>query len=158
MTDIAPGTRLHRSGRLIPEGLDEALVRRVVDAFYAKARRDPVIGPVFNAARPEADWPRHLSVIADFWASMLLGTGTYSGRPMPKHLALPGLGDAHFERWLSLFKETVDELCPPPVAACHRGATQEGTDWECVTETAELRPASGTVRAIGLAPVPEWAD
>jgi len=111
------GTRLHPTGRLIPEGLDEALVRRVVDAFYAKARRDPVIGPVFNRVIADADWPAHLATIANFWSSMLLGTGSYQGRPMPKHLAIGDLADRHFERWLALFRQTVTELCTPDVAA-----------------------------------------
>lgn len=110
-------SRLHPTGRLIPAGLDEVLVRAVVDDFYAKARRDPVIGPVFNRVIADADWPAHLAVIADFWSSMLLGTGRYAGRPMPKHLAISDLGDAHFERWLGLFRETVERLCPPEVAA-----------------------------------------
>lgn len=111
------GARLHRSGRLIPAGLDEAMVRAVVDDFYGKARLDPVIGPVFNAAIADGEWPEHLALIADFWSSMLLGTGRYAGRPMPKHMALPGLADVHFLRWLSLFRDTVDQLCPPAVAA-----------------------------------------
>lgn len=108
--------RLHPTGRLIPPGLDEFLVERVVNSFYGKARLDPLIGPVFNRVIHEADWPAHLATIADFWTSMLLGTGRYAGRPMPKHLAIPELDDAHFARWLSLFKGTVDELCPPEVA------------------------------------------
>jgi hemoglobin len=37
---------------------------------------------------------------------------------MPKHLRLADVvNDAHFERWLSLFKATVEELCEPQVAA-----------------------------------------
>jgi hemoglobin len=48
---------------------------------------------------------------------MLLGTGRYDGRPMPKHMAIPELSDAHFMRWLRLFRETVEELCPPDIAA-----------------------------------------
>ncbi len=111
------GTRLTRIGWETPEGLDEALIRRVVDTFYARARRDDVIGPVFNRVIPEADWPAHLATIADFWSSMLLGTGRYNGRPMPKHMAIPELGEAHFMRWLRLFNETVTELCPPDIAA-----------------------------------------
>lgn len=111
------GAHLHRSGRLIPAGLDEAMVRAVVDDFYSKARLDPVIGPVFNSAIADDEWPEHLALIADFWSSMLLGTRRYAGRPMPKHMALPGLTDVHFLRWLSLFRDTVDHLCPPAVAA-----------------------------------------
>jgi hemoglobin len=111
------GTQLHRIGWDTPEGLDDAMIRDVVDEFYARARRDDVIGPVFNRVIPDAEWPDHLSKIADFWSSMLLGTGRYNGRPMPKHMAIPELGDAHFMRWLRLFRETVEEICPPDVAA-----------------------------------------
>ena len=112
-----PGTRHQRVGWDTPEGLDEALIRAVVDRFYADARSDPVIGPVFNRVIAPEAWPHHLSTIADFWSSMLLGTGRYMGRPMPKHLAIPELTDAHFARWLKLFRETADENCPPEIAA-----------------------------------------
>ena len=111
------GTRLQRIGWETPEGLDEAMIRAVVDRFYADARRDPVIGPVFNRIIADEAWPQHLSTIADFWSSMLLGTGRYAGRPMPKHMAIPELSDAHFMRWLALFRRTVDDLCPPDIAA-----------------------------------------
>ena len=112
-----PGTRHQRVGWDTPEGLDESMIRAVVDRFYADARRDPVIGPVFNRVIAEEAWPHHLSTIADFWSSMLLGTGRYAGRPMPKHMAIPELSDAHFTRWLALFRRTVEELCPPEIAA-----------------------------------------
>ncbi|MBE7733583.1 group III truncated hemoglobin [Devosia faecipullorum] len=111
------GTRLTRIGWETPEGLDETMIRAVVDEFYARARRDDVIGPVFNRIIPDAEWPAHLDKIADFWSSMLLGTGRYTGRPMPKHMDIPELADAHFMRWLRLFRETVEALCPPEIAA-----------------------------------------
>jgi hemoglobin len=110
------GTRHHRVGWETPDGLDEAMIRAVVDRFYADARRDPVIGPVFNRIIAPEAWPQHLSTIADFWSSMLLGTGRYAGRPMPKHMAIPELSDAHFMRWLALFRRTVQDLCPPEIA------------------------------------------
>jgi hemoglobin len=99
------------------EGLDSVLVRKVVDDFYEKARADDVIGPIFNRLIAEPDWPHHLDKIEAFWSSMLLGSGSYSGRPMTKHVAIHDLDDRHFERWLGLFKEAVDGLCPPGVAA-----------------------------------------
>jgi hemoglobin len=111
------GTRLTRTGWDTPEALTETMVRAVVDAFYDKARRDDVIGPVFNRVIAPEQWPHHLDTITDFWSSMLLGTGRYGGRPMPKHLAIPELSDAHFLRWLSLFRRTAEELCPPDIAA-----------------------------------------
>ena len=110
-------TRLTRIGWDTPDGLDETMIRAVVDEFYARARRDDVVGPVFNRVIPDAEWPSHLAKIADFWSAMLLGTGRFTGRPMPKHMAIPELGDAHFMRWLRLFRETVEELCSPAISA-----------------------------------------
>ncbi|WP_199699662.1 hypothetical protein [Notoacmeibacter ruber] len=37
----------------VAEGLDEAMIREVVYNFYAAAREDPVIGPVFRARVPD---------------------------------------------------------------------------------------------------------
>lgn len=115
--NVPVGTRLHPSGRANPPGLDEAMVRSVVDAFYARVRRDDVLGPVFNRVIPPDHWPAHLDTITDFWSSLMLGTGRYTGRPMPKHLAIPELGDVHFERWLRLFRQTAEDLCPRDAAA-----------------------------------------
>jgi hemoglobin len=119
MTEPRPpiGSRLRASGRIVPKGLDEELIAAVVDSFYGRARRDPLLGPVFNAAIPGPEWARHMAIISDFWSSMLLGTGRYAGRPMPVHLALDGVDDRHFSRWLALFKETVETQCSPDIAA-----------------------------------------
>jgi len=111
------GTQHQRVGWETPPGLDEAMIAAVVNAFYDDARRDPLIGPVFNRVIAPEAWPHHLATIADFWSSMLLGTGRYAGRPMPKHLAIPELSDAHFQRWLALFRRTATDLCPPDIAA-----------------------------------------
>lgn len=116
MTDT-PLHRMTPAGQMIPEGLDEAMVGAVVSAFYGKARHDDVLGPVFNRVIAADHWPEHIQTITDFWSSMLLGTRRYTGRPMPKHLAIPELDDSHFQRWLTLFKQTADELCPPHIAA-----------------------------------------
>ncbi len=109
------GTRLTRSGANVPDSLDEAMIRNVVDSFYARAREDDLIGPVFINAVPDDRWQHHLDTIVDFWSSMLLGTKRYDGRPLPKHMALD-LDDPHFKRWLALFRNTVHETCPPEIA------------------------------------------
>ncbi len=100
----------------IPDGLDEGLIRRVVFGFYDQVRADAELAPVFDARIAPEAWPHHLETMCDFWSSVLMRTGRYHGRPMPKHLALPELNDAHFHRWLSLFRQTVRDLCPPAVA------------------------------------------
>jgi hemoglobin len=111
------GAQLGRNGSFSPDGLDEAMIREVVRRFYAMARDDALIGPVFRQAVPDERWQDHLDTIVDFWSSMMLRSGRYQGRPLRKHLELPELGDAHFRRWLALFRFTVNEVCPPPVAA-----------------------------------------
>lgn len=103
-------------GRPLPDALDEEMVRAVVHRFYDEIRRDDLLGPVFNGAIAPEAWPRHLAKMCDFWSSTLLRTGSYDGRPLPPHLAIPGLGEAHFRRWLTLFRATVARLCPPEVA------------------------------------------
>jgi hemoglobin len=94
-------------------GLDEALLQRLVQTFYGKARQDDLIGPIF--ARVE-DWEKHIAAITEFWASVALLTGTYQGRPLAAHLPLD-LQPGHFLRWLALFEQTVREICPPEGAA-----------------------------------------
>jgi hemoglobin len=96
-------------------GIDEAMIDRLVETFYAKVRDDALIGPVF-AERVE-DWSPHLAQMKLFWSSVALSTGVYQGRPMPKHLPLP-IDATHFDRWLALFEATAREVCPP-VAAAH---------------------------------------
>ena len=96
-------------------GIDEAMIDRLVEAFYARVRNDALIGPIF-AARIE-DWGPHLAQMKLFWSSVALSTGVYQGRPMPKHLPLP-IDATHFDRWLMLFQETANDVCPP-IAAAH---------------------------------------
>lgn len=94
-------------------GIDEALIDRVVRAFYDRVRRDPLIGPVFDARIK--DWEPHLRQMCAFWSSVALMTGRYHGQPMQKHMPLPVDG-RHFDRWLALFEETVGDLCSPKAA------------------------------------------
>ena len=84
-------------------------IGRLVDAFYSKVQVDPVIGPIFN--EQVEDWPAHLALLKEFWASVLLGTGSFKGNPLETHLKMT-LSAEHFERWLALFRETALELLP----------------------------------------------
>jgi hemoglobin len=104
-------------GRPLPDVLDEGMIHDVVHGFYAGIRRDALLGPIFNGAIPADRWPQHLSKMCEFWSSTLLRTSRYDGRPLPPHLAIPELGEAHFRRWLTLFRDTVRQICPPEVAS-----------------------------------------
>lgn len=104
-------------GMPLSSELDEAMIHRVVHGFYEEIRRDQLLGPIFNAEIPPEAWPRHLAKMCDFWSATMLRTSRYDGRPLPPHLAIPGLGEAHFRRWLTLFRATVKRVCPPEAAA-----------------------------------------
>jgi hemoglobin len=84
-------------------------IRRLVDAFYAKVRVDPELGPVFARAIP-GDWQPHLNKMYAFWSSVMLNSGRYRGNPVARHLAVEGITMELFERWLALFNETCGEL------------------------------------------------
>ena len=85
---------------------DEAVIATLVDHFYEKVRRDPQIGPVFNAA--VHDWDAHKRLLTSFWASVALRAGSYRGNPMAAHRPHP-IRAEHFDRWLALWHETCDE-------------------------------------------------
>ena len=90
--------------------LTETSIVRLVDAFYAKVRRDPLLGPVFDRAIGADSWPAHLDKMYGFWSSVMLTTGRYKGNPLAVHAMVPDIDEAMFERWLACFGETVGEL------------------------------------------------
>lgn len=95
--------------------IDRDLVETLVHDFYARVRQDPEIGPVFNGII--TDWTPHLETMVSFWCSVMRVSGGFQGQPMQKHLAIPGLGAPHFERWLVLFRISAREVAPPEAAA-----------------------------------------
>jgi hemoglobin len=92
-------------------------VERLVRAFYRAAAMDDLLGPVFTAA--SVSWPDHLATVTTFWMWQLFGVRGYEGNPLrahaPVHRRTP-FGPEHFERWLDLFTETVDEWFEGPTA------------------------------------------
>ena len=95
-------------------GITEAMIERLVHAFYAKVREDTVLAPVFETRI--RDWEPHLKQMCAFWSSVALMSGRYHGTPMAKHLPLP-VDAGHFDRWLALFEATARDLCAPEAAA-----------------------------------------
>jgi hemoglobin len=89
-------------------------VKLLVDTFYDKVREDQLIGPIFNE-RIQNRWPEHLAKMYTFWQTVLLGEHTYYGSPFPPHAQLP-VEKEHFERWLSLFSQTLHELFSGEIA------------------------------------------
>jgi len=82
-------------------------IKTLVDSFYGKVRSDELLAPIFNE-RIRDNWPVHLEKMYRFWQTVLLGEHTYTGTPFPPHANLP-VDKSHFEQWLKLFKETLNE-------------------------------------------------
>ncbi|MBS1530638.1 MAG: group III truncated hemoglobin [Bacteroidetes bacterium] len=88
-------------------------IRLFVDDFYAKVRHDDLIGPVFLEVI--SDWEPHLKKMYAFWNAVLFGVAGFKGNPFARHAPLDIRQD-HFERWLTLFAETIDSYFEGPVA------------------------------------------
>ena len=85
-------------------------IASVVNAFYAKVRVDPALGPVFARAIPDEAWPEHLSIIRDFWSTVMLKSGRYQRNPFSAHQRVEGISPELFDRWLALWSATCREL------------------------------------------------
>lgn len=82
-------------------------IKILVNSFYAKVREDDLLKDIFKS-RIENRWPEHLEKMYRFWQTVLLEEHTYFGSPFSPHAQLP-VGREHFDRWLKLFYQTVDE-------------------------------------------------
>jgi hemoglobin len=87
-------------------------IEQLVNLFYDKVKSDPVIGYIFTEV-VKVNWQRHLPVMYSFWENTIFFTGGYSGNPMEVHKRLNKLVPLKaefFDRWITLFTDTVDEL------------------------------------------------
>lgn len=79
--------------------------------FYGRAFGDDLLGPVFvDIAR--MDLAEHLPVMCDFWQTVLFHSGQYRRNALQPHLrlhALAHLTPVHSDRWLTLWRATVDD-------------------------------------------------
>jgi hemoglobin len=132
---------------------------RLVRAFYGRVLVDPVIGFIFVDVA-KLDLEAHVPRITSFWETVLLGARTYSGGAFRPHAELDAkvrLRRGHFERWLWLWEQSVDELFAGPRAEeakahAHRVAAAfvERLRSQPVGGGQQAAPAGGT---LPLAPI-----
>jgi len=92
--------------------VNETDIKLLVDSFYNKVLRNPVIGFIFTEVA-QLSLEKHMPEMYAFWGSILLGSQTYTGNPMAKHFELDTkttLTAQHFAEWLLLWESTVNEL------------------------------------------------
>ncbi|NWH07797.1 MAG: group III truncated hemoglobin [Alphaproteobacteria bacterium] len=96
--------------------LNDESFAKLMALFYARVRKDPDLGPIFNDTI--ADWPHHLAKLSDFWHSLMLTSGRFKGNPMMKHLIHKArIKPAHFDRWLELWDAATNEVMAPEHAS-----------------------------------------
>ena len=86
-------------------------IEELVNKFYDKVITDKEIGFFFTEIA-QIDLKKHLPKMHNFWESILLGNPVYDGNPMRVHFPLNqivALEEHHFDRWLSLWQETLEE-------------------------------------------------
>lgn len=92
----------------------EALLRR----FYGRALVDELLDGPFTDLRAQG-LDSHIPVMCDFWDTVLFRTGRYRGSAFEVHRTIhrahPLTAD-RFDRWLTLWNATVDEMYRGPVA------------------------------------------
>ncbi|MRI63218.1 group III truncated hemoglobin [Ornithobacterium rhinotracheale] len=82
-------------------------IKFMVDSFYAKVRNDELLAPIFEE-RIGNHWKPHLDKMYRFWQTILHDEHTYYGSPFPPHATMP-IEKKHFERWLALFNQNLNE-------------------------------------------------
>jgi len=122
LSDQSAGAAVMAGGGSLPNDaaplaeITESSIATLVDAFYARVRRDPILGPVFETNIDQDEWPEHLATMRRFWSSVMLTSGRYSGNPVGVHRAVQGLERSMFAHWLDLFAATAEALFTPPLA------------------------------------------
>ena len=92
-------------------GIDDAYISQLVETFYGRVRADATLGPIFDKEIGD-NWGPHLARMKDFWASVAMNAGRYTGKPVPAHTKLEGVDAAHFQIWLGLFRQTLEDTAP----------------------------------------------
>jgi len=90
-------------------------VNQLVNVFYAKIRKDDLLGPIFNKHIIDEQWPEHLDKLTDFWETNLFGVPKFKGNPTAKHRNVDAdmnhsISQVHFGKWLQLWFETINDL------------------------------------------------
>ena len=96
--------------------ITEASIRRLIPAFYTRVRRDPTLGPIFDGIIGDR-WPAHIETVISFWLYVTRLDRRYNARNFnPAHIKHAVIRADLIPRWLTLFRETSQELCPPESA------------------------------------------
>lgn len=87
-------------------------IEQLVNTFYDTVRQDDKLSVIFDEIA-QVNWETHLPKMYDFWETVLFRSATYKGDLIGAHAELiskADMGRAQFDHWLTLFKDTVENL------------------------------------------------
>ena len=92
-------------------------IQLLVNTFYDKVKTSEI--GFFFTDLAKVNWEKHLPKMYIFWESVLFATVKFDGNPMVAHYPInemAAMEKQHFETWLKLWKETVDQLFSGEIA------------------------------------------
>lgn len=92
---------------------NRADIYKLVKLFYVKLMSDELMMHFFEDFKDPEHLETHLQTLVDFWDNILFYSGGYRKNAMQPHLDLQQqkpFSEVHFNRWLSGFNDTIDEL------------------------------------------------
>ena len=132
----------------------------LVRTFYGQAMTDHLIGYLFTDIA-KLDLTTHIPRITDFWETILLGGGNYRGGAFRVHYDLhrqSPLQTGHFDRWLVLWRASVDACFQGPRAELAKAhALRVARAFSSRLETldaAEQQPQAGGFLVVQHGPAP----
>ncbi|MBL9180411.1 MAG: group III truncated hemoglobin [Verrucomicrobiaceae bacterium] len=87
-------------------------IELLVNSFYTRVRDDEMLGFIFDKVA-QTNWETHLPKMYAFWETVMFRSGGFTGNPLAAHaklVPLTDMGRDKFDRWLTLFRATVDDL------------------------------------------------
>ena len=96
----------------LPDLQGRAEIEQLVNAFYQRVQHDDLLGFIFDEVA-KINWETHLPRMYAFWETVIFRSGGFVGNPLAAHaklVALTEMGRPQFDRWLLLFRQTVDDL------------------------------------------------
>jgi hemoglobin len=132
----------------LPDLDTRSQIHHLVVRFYREIALDDLLGPVFGEV-VEVDWSLHIPKLIDYWCRVLLGESGYDGYILAPHQhvhELEALREELFDRWYSLFVQSVDDCWFGPVAekAKAHAARMAGTLSRRILGADWRPPRSGT--------------
>jgi hemoglobin len=127
-------------------------IERLLETFYQRVPRDPLLAPVFAGMKPD-----HAQHVAAFVGEVLGGPRTYSatlgGHPgMIRHHLGRALTEAQRARWMQLLLQCADDVgCPSDPE--FRSAFVAYLEWGTRLAVINSQPGAGVDES---SPMPHW--